>query len=265
MVQSAPTREGFVAFSAMPAGSLIPNIYVVLASGTGRERLLIPNASWPAVSTDGSILAFVRGQNIYLANYDGSGIRAITNHAATVQVAHPAFNAVGNVVIFAMGSPTTPFAVVAVNIDGSGETTITPNGLDPTFTPDGTQIVFALANTIDILPVNHLGDNLQPSAIVTQVPSVFLRYPVFSPRTQFSAYTFAPSLTAVPSIRLISFANGQRNDSKWEVNATQPAFSPDGKRIAFTRDGDIYVKSVVGGAPIRLTSGRVNSEPVWMK
>lgn len=49
----------------------------------------------------------------------------------------------------------------------------------------------------------------------------------------------------------------------------EPAFSPDGKSMAYTSGPDpaarqIYVRSVAGSAPIRITSdGRLNVSPVW--
>jgi Tol biopolymer transport system component len=264
--QQTPTRVALVAFSAMPPGATAPNIYIVPANGTYTIRLLIPNASWPAISADGSKLAFVRGQDLYVANYDGTAIRAITHHATTVQVAHPAFNAAGNGLVFALGTPNAPFAIAMINLDGSGETTVASNGLDPIFTPEGANIVFANANTIDLMPLPSIGQQgLQPSPIVTAVPTAVLRFPAFSVRTAFSAYTSTPTQGAIPSIRLVSYAGGQRQDTIWETDATQPAFSADGLRIAFMRQGDIYMKPVTGGAVTRLTSGGMNSEPAWFK
>jgi Tol biopolymer transport system component len=258
------TQATLVVFCAMPNGA--PSIFIAPSNGTGKQRLLIPNASWPAVSPDGSKLAFVRGQDIYLANFDGSGIRAITNHAATVQVAHPAFNAAGNALVFALGAPNAPFAVETVNLDGSGETTVAANGLDPIYTPDGAAIVFAYANNIEMMALPRPGvQGFQPTPIASQGPTAVLRFPAFSPRTAFSAYSFAQTPGAVPSICLLSYGGGQRQTTVWQTNATEPAFSPDGTRIAFMREGDIYVASVKGGAAVRITSGGVNSEPVWLK
>jgi eukaryotic-like serine/threonine-protein kinase len=53
-------------------------------------------------------------------------------------------------------------------------------------------------------------------------------------------------------------------------NETTPAFSPDGRQIAYAWDGggppgeqSIYVRLVDGGNPLRLTSGAHDSTPVW--
>ena len=53
-------------------------------------------------------------------------------------------------------------------------------------------------------------------------------------------------------------------------NETNPAFSPDGRQIAYAWDGggspgerSIYVRLVDGGNPLRLTSGAEDDNPVW--
>ena len=53
-------------------------------------------------------------------------------------------------------------------------------------------------------------------------------------------------------------------------NETKPAFSPDGRQIAYawdgggeTRERSIYVRLVGGGNPLRLTSGGDDDNPVW--
>jgi eukaryotic-like serine/threonine-protein kinase len=53
-------------------------------------------------------------------------------------------------------------------------------------------------------------------------------------------------------------------------NETNPAFSPDGRQIAYawdggsaTREQSIYVRLVHGGNPLRLTSGAEDDNPVW--
>ncbi len=53
-------------------------------------------------------------------------------------------------------------------------------------------------------------------------------------------------------------------------NEVNPAFSPDGRQIAYAWDGDsntrarsIYVRLIDGGNPLRLTSGADDDNPVW--
>jgi len=45
---------------------------------------------------------------------------------------------------------------------------------------------------------------------------------------------------------------------------TDPALSPDGNQVAFSRDGDIYVKLIDGGPPLRLTTDPgPDASPCW--
>jgi Tol biopolymer transport system component len=43
----------------------------------------------------------------------------------------------------------------------------------------------------------------------------------------------------------------------------QPAWSPDGLRLAFVRDGDVWTIDATGGNATRLTADGVNALPVW--
>jgi TolB protein len=58
---------------------------------------------------------------------------------------------------------------------------------------------------------------------------------------------------------------GKVNVSKSTFADTQPAFSPDGQRIAFVRSGQIWVMNADGTAKTRLTapSGYTDDEPSW--
>jgi PKD repeat protein len=44
---------------------------------------------------------------------------------------------------------------------------------------------------------------------------------------------------------------------------TQPTSSPDGKQIAFTRNGDIFVASAAATAPVNITNTGNNTDPAW--
>jgi Tol biopolymer transport system component len=64
--------------------------------------------------------------------------------------------------------------------------------------------------------------------------------------------------------RIQTDGNGLQQLTKGNAPATDPAFSPDGKRIAFVRLGrGIFVTNVDGGAERRLTKGARDLFPVW--
>lgn len=263
--QTVTAPVGTIAYTSVRGG--VPNIFVVHTDGTA-PHLLIPNAAMPALSPNGSKLAFARGKDIYVANIDGSGIRPVTDNAGVMLAIHPAFNAAGNGLVYALGPEATggPFAIEMVNLDGSGQKVVATNGLDPIYTPDGIDIVFAREGTIQMMAIPHMGQpGFQPSALIAPGLAAHLRSPAISPNAAYFAYTILPAQgPQIPGIRLVT-NTGQRTDTGWETGAAQPAFSPDGTRIAFTRLGDIFVKPILDGTQLRLTSGGVNGDPVWLK
>ena len=75
------------------------------------------------------------------------------------------------------------------------------------------------------------------------------RTPGFSPPYPCSGDVSAPVLGVAPPVTAES-ANGERLPTSEQILA----WSPDGSRIAFTRDGsrEVWVVNVDGGTPIRL-------------
>ena len=82
---------------------------------------------------------------------------------------------------------------------------------------------------------------------------LWMRYPAISPDGSTIAFAYKGDLYCVP-------ANGgeARQLTTHAAYDSQPIWSPDGKKIAFTsnREGslDVYVISSKGGAPTRLTT-----------
>lgn len=140
----------------------------------------------------------------------------------------------GGQIAFASSSPGIP-QIYLVNLDGSGLTQLTNvegGACQPDWSPDGKQIVF-------ISPCPARAD-------------------------------FTETLYKDASLYVMN-ADGSDIQPLNAGTAFDPAWSPDGKRIAFTslRDGkkDIYVLSLESGVITRLTtvSGDVqeNSQPAW--
>ena len=93
---------------------------------------------------------------------------------------------------------------------------------------------------------------------------LWMRYPAISPDGSTIAFAYKGDLYCVP-------ANGgeARQLTTHAAYDSQPIWSPDGKKIAFTsnREGslDVYVISAKGGAPTRLTTYSGKETPIAFK
>lgn len=93
---------------------------------------------------------------------------------------------------------------------------------------------------------------------------LWMRYPAISPDGSTIAFAYKGDLYCVP-------ANGgeARQLTTNAAYDSQPIWSPDGKKIAFTsnREGslDVYVISAKGGAPTRLTTDSGKETPIAFK
>jgi TolB protein len=80
---------------------------------------------------------------------------------------------------------------------------------------------------------------------------------------------FTSDRAGTPQIYLMGADGSGLKRLTWDPEAYEgsPAWSPDGRRIAFVGRGvegfDVYVMELDGGTPFRLTSGGSNENPVW--
>ncbi|HEY9283827.1 MAG TPA: DUF4214 domain-containing protein, partial [Pyrinomonadaceae bacterium] len=255
----APRPSDRVLFTSQRDGNA--EIYVMNGDGTGLTNLTNNPAQdvTPVWSPDGTRIAFSSTRtgpgntgghtNIYVMDADGGNVRLLTHHTdeeedGTIDnwvILDPAWSPDGTKLVYAVDTLEGAGHLVIVNADGSGgETFINASGAaDPAWSPDGTRIAYiareSVFNPEDNFAVRYL---LVVNADGSGKTRVAVAPPFFS----------------------VGFGLPQVNG---------PAWSPDGKRLAFASNisgnDEIYSVSATGGPLTPLTDHPAQDQmPVWL-
>jgi Tol biopolymer transport system component len=273
--------------------SFRPEIYVMNSDGSNLQNLTNNPADdySPAWSPDGARIAFTSDRDgnpeIYVMNADGSNQINLTKTNYPLQDGSPAWSPDGTKIAFTRTDTIHVSQIYVMNADGSNQTRLTDRqfgSLDPAWSPDGNKIAFGTLGLFgdwdfitadEIYVMNADGSN---QINLTNNPG-FDSQPAWSPDGARIAFTRVPSDTvadplAEPDIYVMN-ADGS-NQIRLTNNAaadSDPAWSPDGTRIAFLSDRhgngggntEIYVMNADGGSPTRLTNNldAGNGRPAW--
>jgi Tol biopolymer transport system component len=288
-----PGTNGKIAFENYQADDEA-EIFVMNPNGTGKTRLTNNPASdrYPDLSPDGKKIAFTSSRDgnseIYTmdaadSNGDGNGdnLANITNNPNSAD-RHPAFSPDGTKIAFYSSASGTE-GIYVMNSNGTGTPTLLTNsqtsfatgvfGPDgpPVFSPDGTKIAFLASDRgggFEIWVTNS-DDTGTPTQLTN-----------YSSGTHFE-FDFSPDGTRIVFVKWndekVSIFVMDAVDGDGDGNGDNPqrltrkgqfhgvAFSPDGQKIAYDRDGrrgGIFRMNADGTNKTRITP-RSHYSPSW--
>ena len=236
------------------------------------EDATVSSTAPPSGSLDKTKIAFESDRDgnpeIYVMDIDGSNIIRLTNHKAEDR--SPSWSPDGTKIAFC-SDRTGNGDIYVMNVNGTNPVRLTDrNALDcfPSWSPDGAKIAFwsdrndnARAEDYEssIYAMNADGSN--PIRIVDTIISSFISW---SPDGSQIVYNrkfgfFELEIFAVNSDGTNLLQLTQNGDSD-----SDPAWSPDGTKIAYRSHQDLFVMNADGTNPMQLYRGDGSSSyPSW--
>jgi Tol biopolymer transport system component len=259
-------------------------VYTMRGSDGGDQRRLTtdaPHETAHAWSPDGTRLAFVRERddNLYIINADGTNLtRPTNNDFQHIAITSLSWSPDGSKIAYVAGSDLVHY-LYSINVDGTNKRLLHPLNfpyLDVAWSPDGTKLAFAVGagfNQSDLYVMNVDGGGL--TVFTSGGSGIYHRSLAWSPdgyRIAFESNRDGNDEIYVLYLPNVFFDPVVQNIVRLTTNPardTDPAWSPDGSRIAFATDRDgnseIYTMESSGGGGLqRLTANTIyDAEPEW--
>jgi TolB protein len=279
-----PGANGRIVFTSVDWDYEVTDVWAMNPDGSAAVNLTDHPGqdSAPAFSPDGARIAFVSDrdgdQEIYVMNADGSGQTRLTTAAGSDT--NPAFSADGSRVAFTSDRDGNRELYV-IGADGSGETrltTSTANEDGAAFSADGMRLAYSSDQDGDWEIYAMAPDGSDPVPLTDNVANDI--QPNFSPDSLSIAFTSNRDGGIWQVYVMTRDGFGQVNVTNDAASrySSDPAFSPDGTRIALRSDGycppgqfcgqtlsgGIRVRNRDGSGETRLDGdGGSNSQPDW--
>jgi Tol biopolymer transport system component len=253
----------FVAANGRIAFAVSTGIASMNPDGSGQWGVeLQVGDTQPAWSPDGTRLAVVThwaGRNgIELLQPNGDALGMLTSETGD---AYPSWSPDGRTVAFTDGPE-----VFLVNADGTGRRQLTNNvgfgyAQRPTWSPDGRTIAYGSYRGSGGQHIYAINVATGKETALTS-GSTYDTNPVWSPDGSTILFTSTRDGTS-GIFSMHPDGTGVAKAATLDVYADYAAWSPDGKRIAFYGNGEIWVMNADGSGAHPLTNGNDASMPAW--
>jgi TolB protein len=215
-------------------------------------------------------IAFVLGPDIYTMSPDGSDVKQLTHLSPSKAANWESWSPDGKQIVFNEGPPPPDGdgtgELWLMNADGSNQHSLLVepdfNELRPSFTPDGSSVVFSRCRTnIEACALFKIGTD---GTVLRSVTDFELGIQDLSPQYSHDGGSLAFTSTGRRGIIAAIYLKARESTllrvTPVPFSARQPDWSPDGRRIAFSthccnpQNEEIWVRNVEGEGLHRLTN-----------
>jgi dipeptidyl aminopeptidase/acylaminoacyl peptidase len=259
-----------------------PNLCRIAPDGSGRTQLTTDGGyAWLSATRDGSRLAVSKGTFAYVVDGSGRQLGGALPRGGTTLVAQiaPDGSRVATLELLGELTPPPPRAnptdppllgfvpyLFTMALDGSGREAAARSVVDTAWLGNrlvrsDTNAAAPFARGLCLLAAL---DHFVCERDIARDGANDLSSPALSPDGRFAVVAQTPEAEERGSGPLVLYDTASARPVRALTSGPAdglPTFSPDGRRIAFTRDGAIYVTSVTGGAARRVATG---IQPVWV-